>query len=52
MAAGLLAGGMGAALYAMHCPDDSPLFVATWYGLAIAVVATLGAVLGSRVLRW
>jgi hypothetical protein len=52
MAAGLLAGGMGAALYAMHCPDDSPLFVATWYGLAIAVVATLGAVLGNRVLRW
>jgi hypothetical protein len=51
-AAGLLAGGMGAALYAMHCPDDSPLFITAWYGLSIAIVATLGAVLGTRVLRW
>jgi hypothetical protein len=50
--AGLLAGGIGAALYAMHCPDDSPLFVAAWYGLSIAVVAALGAALGARVLRW
>jgi hypothetical protein len=30
-AAGLLAGAIGAALYATHCPDDSPLFVAAWY---------------------
>ncbi|RAI33887.1 NrsF family protein [Rhodoplanes serenus] len=50
--AGLLGGGLGAFLYASHCPDDSPLFVATWYPLAIA-----GVVLGSRVLamkltRW
>ena len=34
--AGLLAGGLGATLYASHCIDDSPLFVATWYTLAIA----------------
>jgi hypothetical protein len=51
-AAGLLAGGLSATLYAAHCIDDSPLFVATWYGLAIAVVATIGALLGSRLLRW
>ena len=50
--AGLLAGGVGAALYAMHCPDDSPLFVAVWYGLSITVVAALGAALGDRLLRW
>jgi hypothetical protein len=51
-AAGLLAGGLSATLYAAHCTDDSPLFVATWYGLAIALVAVAGALLGPRLLRW
>ncbi|HUB63604.1 MAG TPA: NrsF family protein [Methylocella sp.] len=51
-AAGLLAGAMGAALYATHCPDDSPLFVAVWYTLAIAFLSALGAVMGRRLLRW
>jgi hypothetical protein len=51
-ATGLLAGAIGAALYATHCPDDSPLFVAAWYTLAIGIVAAIGAVSGSRLLRW
>ena len=50
--AGLLAGGLGAALYAAHCTDDSPLFVAAWYTLAIAGVAIVGALAGARLLRW
>lgn len=50
--AGLMSGGLAAALYAAHCTDDSPLFVALWYGVAIVLVAGLGAVLGARVLRW
>jgi hypothetical protein len=50
--AGLLAGGLAAALYASHCIDDSPLFVATWYTLAIGLVALAGSLLGPRVLRW
>lgn len=50
--AGLFAGGLGAALYAMHCVDDSPLFVAAWYGLGIAAVAAVGAALGATTLRW
>ena len=50
--AGLLAGGIGATLYAVHCFDDSPLFVATWYTLAITFVTGLGALLGARLLRW
>ena len=33
----------GGALYALHCPDDSPLFVAIWYVIATAGVAVLGA---------
>jgi hypothetical protein len=51
-AAGLLAGAIGAALYATHCPDDSPLFVAAWYTLAITFVAAVGAAVGARLLRW
>ena len=51
-AAGLLAGGLAATLYATHCTDDSPLFVAAWYSLAIAGVAALGALIGARWLRW
>lgn len=51
-AAGLAASAIGAALYAWHCPDDSPLFVATWYSLAIAIVTAAGYGIGRRVLRW
>lgn len=51
-AAGLLAGAIGATLYALHCPDDSPLFVATWYPLAIAIVTAAGATAGRWLLRW
>jgi len=50
--AGLVAAAIGATLYASHCQDDSPLFVATWYVIAVAIMALLGAVLGSRFLRW
>jgi hypothetical protein len=51
-AAGLFAGAIGAALYATHCPDDSPLFVAAWYSLAISFVVLAGALAGRRLLRW
>lgn len=50
--AGLVAAGIGATLYATHCQDDSPFFVATWYGLAIIIVTVVGAILGARLLRW
>ena len=49
--AGLLAGGIAATFYASHCIDDSPLFVAIWYSIALAVVALVGAVAGRWVLR-
>lgn len=51
-AAGLLAGAAGAAVFAPHCPNDSPFFVAVWYSLAIGVVAAFGALAGARLLRW
>jgi hypothetical protein len=50
--AGLVSGALGASLYALTCPDDSALFVATWYTIAIAVVSVVSAFIGGRVLRW
>lgn len=50
--AGVMSSGLAATLYASNCTDDSPLFVATWYTLATIIVAAIGAVVGSRVLRF
>ncbi|MGY6707331.1 MAG: NrsF family protein [Rhizobiaceae bacterium] len=50
--AGVAAGGLAAIFYAAYCTDDSPLFVATWYSLAILLLAVLGALAGRVVLRW
>lgn len=50
--AGLTGGGLAAAIYALHCSSDSPLFYVPWYSLAIAIV-TLGSIFAGRVLlRW
>ena len=46
--AGLLSGGAAAAVYAVHCTEDSPLFYALWYVLAILGAARRsGALLGA-----
>jgi hypothetical protein len=50
--AGLMSAGLAATLYAAHCTDDSPLFVATWYTIAAAMVTAIGALAGSKVLRF
>lgn len=50
--AGLLSAAIAATLYASHCDMDSPLFVGVWYPLGIAAVTAVGAVAGSRLLRW
>jgi hypothetical protein len=50
--AGLTAGGLAATFYAAHCTDDSPLFVATWYPLAIAMLTLAGAAAGRLFVRW
>lgn len=51
-AAGLLAGGLGVGLYALHCIDDSPFFVLVWYSAAVAIVTAAGALIGKRTLAW
>jgi hypothetical protein len=52
LAAGLTAGALGAAGYALSCTELSPAFVAVWYSLGIALSGALGAALGPWVLRW
>lgn len=52
LAAGLAGGGLAAAIYAIHCTEDSPLFYVTWYGLAILAVTLLSGLIGQRLLRW
>jgi hypothetical protein len=49
---GLAAGGLAATFYAAHCIDDSPLFVATWYTIAIGMLTLAGALAGRFLLRW
>ncbi|MCC2632887.1 MAG: hypothetical protein K0S48_773 [Ramlibacter sp.] len=51
-AAGVLAGGVGAAVYALHCPELAAPFLAVWYVLGMAVPAVAGAALGRVLLRW
>lgn len=50
--AGLVSASIAAVLYAALCFDDSPLFVATWYSLAIGLVTAVGALIGARVLKF
>jgi hypothetical protein len=50
--AGLVAGAMGAAVFAFHHSGGSIPFIAFWYGGPILGCAVVGAVLGPRLLRW
>jgi len=50
--AGLVAGGVSAIAYALHCTADSLPFVAVWYGGTIVLCTLAGAALGPRLLRW
>lgn len=49
---GLLAGGIGAVGYALHCHGDGVAYVALSYTSAIFEMTLIGALLGPRVLRW
>lgn len=50
--AGLFAGAIGAWAYALHCPELTAPFIATWYVLGMLVPAVGGTFLGPRLLRW
>jgi hypothetical protein len=51
-AAGALAAGAGAAVYALHCPELAAPFLAVWYVLGMAIPVIAGAAVGRWVLRW
>ena len=48
--AGLLAGGLAAAGFAVSCPMDDPGFVVVGYGAAILLLSAIGALAGRRLL--
>lgn len=50
--AGIVAGGVGAAAYALGCLSDTIPFIAIWYSAAIVACGFFGAELGSWLLRW
>ena len=54
--AGLVAGGcagaFGAAIYGFHCDETASPFVVVWYTLGMGALAVVGALAGSRWLRW
>jgi len=50
--AGLAAGSVGSAVYALICTDNSPAHVFIWHSLGIILVAAAGWVMGPRLLRW
>ena len=50
--AGLVAGALGAAAFTLHYPVGSIPFIVLWYGGPIVMCALVGALLGSRLLRW
>ena len=49
---GLLAGALGALVYALHCPEMAAPFLAVWYVAGMAIPTAAGALLGPRLLRW
>lgn len=51
-AAGLASGAAAAAVYCLHCPEMSAVFVGFWYLLGMLIPAALGALIGPRVLAW
>ncbi|MBD8050026.1 NrsF family protein [Limnohabitans radicicola] len=51
-AAGAMAGCVAAGFYSLHCTETTFAFFAAWYGGGMLIVSALGALLGSRLLRW
>ncbi|MBK8157329.1 MAG: DUF1109 family protein [Rhodospirillaceae bacterium] len=50
--AGFAAGGIGAFIYALHCDNDSPFYVAIWYMAAVGILTLVGTIAGRFYLRW
>ena len=51
-AAGLLAGAIGALVYALHCPEMEASFIGVWYVAGMLIPTAAGTLLGPLLLRW
>jgi hypothetical protein len=51
-AAGLLAGGAAAFVYAFHCGENGLPFITLWYSAGILGAAVIGMIIGRTALRW
>lgn len=51
-AAGLLAGAIGALVYALYCIEMAAPFLGIWYVAGMLIPAAVGALVGPLVLRW
>ena len=52
LVAGLFGGGVAMTAYSPFCPESGMLYVMVFYLLPITVMASLGWLLGPRLLRW
>ncbi len=50
--AGLVSGGIAAAMFALACTENGAGFVLVWYTLGIVISTAVGAMIGPYVLRW
>lgn len=51
-AAGLASAAVGASFFVLHCPYDDIVYVAVWYGTAIAGIAVVTRLVMPRLIRW
>jgi hypothetical protein len=49
---GLMCASFMASAYALHCDRDAPIYILTYYGLAVAAFAGLAGLFGRRFLKW
>jgi len=52
LSVGLASGALSASAYALHCPNDDPLYLVTWYLPAVLISGLIGRTLGPRLLAW
>jgi hypothetical protein len=50
--AGLAVGSLMASAYSLHCNMDAPAYLLAVYGLAVAIVTAIAALIGGKLLRW
>jgi hypothetical protein len=49
---GLFSGAAGALVYSLYCPEIAPSFLVIWYTIGMLIPASVGALLGRKLLAW